>query len=95
MRRLFDINSNTINNIEREKFKEFNPLLKEMSQGEVTIIYNTLLGFPTYFTDAQKKLSSNSFELKEKVKDTVKTHAIGAVIDNVRDTFSIITEKQS
>ena len=95
MRRIFDINNNTINNIEWEKFKEFNPLLKEMSQDEVATIYNALLWFSTYFTGAQKRLSSNYSELREKVGDTVKTHAIGAVIDNVRDTFSIITEKQS
>ena len=95
MRRLFDVNSNDINNSEWEEFKNNNPIFKEISPDEVKKIHDTLSGFSTYFTNAERNLRSNSYELKEKINETVKTHAIGAVIDNVRDTFSFITENQN
>ena len=56
-------------------------------------IYTSLSGFSSYFTDAEKRLSLNSSEMKVKVNETIKTYAIGTVIDNVRDTFSTITDK--
>ena len=95
MRRLFDINSNTIIISEWERFKKSNPLLKDMPSDKVEEIRTKLSGFSSYFNDAEKKLSEDSSEMKVKLNETVKTYAIWAVIDNVRDTFDVITEWQS
>lgn len=95
MRRLFDINSNTIIISEWERFKESNPLLKDVPSDKVEEIHTKLSGFSSYFNDAEQKLSENSSEMEVKVNETVKTYAIWAVIDNVRDTFDAITGWQS
>ena len=95
MRKIFDINNNSINEWEWQKFKELNPLLKDMSLDELEQIRTTLSGFSSYFNNAKEKLSDNSSNIKEKVDETIKTYAIWAVIDNVRDTFDVITGEQN
>ena len=92
MHKLFDADNNIIDNSEWEIFKRFNPLLKDKSPEEIKKIYNTLSSFPSYFGKANDELSNNSDETKTKVNETVKTYAIWAVIDNVRDTFNVINE---
>ncbi|MBQ5945022.1 hypothetical protein IJL65_01070 [bacterium] len=76
MRRLFDINSNTIIISEWERFKKSNPLLKDMPSDKVEEIRTKLSGFSSYFNDAEKKLSEDSSEMKVKLNETVKTYAI-------------------
>ncbi len=93
MRRIFDLNSNSIDNSQWQNFIKANPILKDMPPETIEKIYTSLSGFSSYFTDAEKRLSLNSSEMKVKVNETIKTYAIGTVIDNVRDTFSTITDK--
>ena len=95
MRILFDINSNTINHSALERFIKSNPLLKDMPSDNVEKIRTKLLSFSSYFNNAEKILSENSSEMNVKVNETVKTYAIWTVIDNVRDTFDVITKWQS
>ena len=95
MRSMFDINSNAINNSELENFIKNNPLLKDMSPDEVQQIHGKISRFPSYFSEVDGRISGDSHEMKTKVNETVKTYAIWAVIDNVRDIFDMINDKQS
>lgn len=95
MRRLFDINKNMINNERWKTFVQMNPILKNMPNDEINNIHVTLSSFSSFFANKEEKLSNNSSELKKKVNETVKTHAIWAVIDNVRDTFDAIPHWQN
>ncbi len=90
MRMLFDINSNTINHSALENFIKNNPLLKEKTPEEVKEIGIELSSFSSTFIKAENKLLEHSSEMKEKVNETVKTYAVWAVIDNIRDTFDSI-----
>ena len=45
--------------------------------------------------DNKMTINNNSTNKKTKITETVKTYAIGAVIDNVRDSFSIINEEEN
>ena len=94
MRRLFDIDNNTINKSEWEIFKTHNPLLKYMAPDEIEKIYNTLASFSNAYKKSEDELDDKSSDIKVQINKTVKTHAIGAVIDNVRDIFESITEWQ-
>jgi hypothetical protein len=76
MRRFFDINNNTINNEKWETFVKMNPILKNMSQDEINIIYSTLSSFSSVFSNKKEKLSDSSTEMKEKVNEAVKTYAV-------------------
>ena len=93
MRNLFDINNNTFNISKWENFIKYNRLLKDMAPGEVEEIRNALISFSSIFNDTISKLSNNSSELKTKMWETVKTYAIGAVIDNVKDVFSMASNE--
>jgi hypothetical protein len=95
MRKIFDINNNNINEYELENFLKINPLMKELSSIEIEEIRSTIYKFSPYVENAEKKLAKDSSEMKQKMNETVKTYAIGAVIDNVRDTFDTINEDQS
>ena len=95
MRKIFDINNNNINEYELENFLKINPLLKELSTEEIEEIRSTIYKFSSYVENAEKKLAKDSSEMKQKMNETVKIYAIGAVIDNVRDTFDTINEDQS
>jgi hypothetical protein len=66
-----------------------------MSQEAIKQIYNTLNNFSSIWDDTITKLNNNSTNKKTKITETVKTYAIGAVIDNVRDSFSIINEEEN
>ena len=95
MRDIFDFETNSINRWEWENFKENNPLFDWMSQEAIKQIYNTLNNFSSIWDDTITKLNNNSTNKKTKITETVKTYAIGAVIDNVRDSFSIINEEEN
>ena len=90
MRILFDINNNTINYSALERFVKYNPLLKDMTPEEVEEIRIKLSSFSSTFTNAENKLLENSSEMRKNVGETMRTYAIWAVIDNVRDTFNTI-----
>ena len=94
MRLLFDVNNSILNNHEREIFKNTNILLKGMSTDEVEKIHSILSSFSSNFNAAEKRLSNNSSDMKVKIDETVRIHAIWTVIDNVRDTFYGITNEQ-
>ena len=95
MRQIFDVDSNNINSNELENFIANNPLLKELSSEQIEKIRSTISKFSSYFDNAEKKLWDDSDEMNEKMGETVKTYAIGAVIDDVRDTFDTINENQT
>lgn len=96
MRKLFNVNTNTFVAQWDTKRKQFieNPLFKELSPDEINKLYSRLSSFTTYFSKAEKKLSNSSSEIKTKINETVRTYAVGAVIDNVRDAFESIPKWQ-
>lgn len=94
MRRIFNIDSNNIDKSEWEDFRAHNPLLKNISPDEVEKIYNTLSSFSNAYKKSEEELNDKSSDMKVQINKTVKTHAIGAVIDNVRDIFGSLTEWQ-
>ena len=91
MRELFDINNNAfVSELDNRRKKFTEDFLLWMSPDEIKNIYSKLSSFSRYFVEAEKKLSNNSSEKKEKINETVRTYAVGAVIDNMRDTFEAI-----
>lgn len=72
----------------REEFIKSNMAWK--SSEEIKKIHDKLQSFPAYFEKAKQGLSSSTSQIKEAIGETVKTYAIWAVIDNVRDIFNTI-----
>lgn len=95
MHRLFDIKNGSIKHLEWENFKKMNPLLKWMNQPQIDKIYNTLNSFSSNLNNVISRLANDSSAMKIKMNETIKTYAIGAVIDNVRDTFSMVSNKNN
>lgn len=95
MRTVFDINNGRIDKAKWETFSKNNFLLKWKTPGEIEEIYGTLLIFSQIFADAEEKLWGNAILMKKKVGECVKNYAIGAVIDNVREAFSVIIDEKS
>ena len=95
MHDIFDINAGMINNDKWEDFITRNPFFKWMPEDKINKIYTELAGFSNYFKNELSSLTDNSSDAKTKIDETIKTYAIGTVIDNVKDTFLTISEKQN
>ena len=83
---LYDIASGQLDENARERFKRQE--LQLFSEEEQDLIHRTLSTFPNEVTTAMKSLSENSYAKMWEVHETVKTHALWAVIDNIKDIFS-------
>lgn len=86
MRELYDFENNSIRANIWESFKNHN--LVWFSDEEKNVIYNKIISFPNEINNVAKKLWEKSDSIIWKFWETVKTHAIGAVIDNVKNIFS-------
>lgn len=95
MLRIFDFKNNIINISEWEIFKKNNPIFKWKSDEFINSIYGTLSNFSSIFSENITKISEESSNKKSEFSKTVKNHAIGTVIDNIRDTLAVIDNKQN
>jgi site-specific DNA-adenine methylase len=62
---------------------------------EILKIYNLLLNFPDEINNTKKELAKNA-ESKRNIYDENRiNYAIGAVIDDVRDAFSTVSNNEN
>ena len=93
MHLLFDIKTWTFRN-RYEDINIQNPLLQKMDEAERKKIYDKLTKFLIYFDKAKDHLFDTFSKIKEMGDKKVKIYAVGTVIDDVKDSFSKIAEKQ-
>lgn len=91
---LYDQNSNTIKNLDNWAWDDLKKIFQDHPD-EIQKIYNQLLYFPGEVSNTKKELAKNA-ESKRNIYDENKTnYAIGTVIDDVRDAFSVINKKEN
>ena len=92
MRKLYNTNTNSIDEQARKEFLETD-IMKWRSQEEIDNIYNILSSFPKEYADALKTIASWVQRQEKRLDDETRNHALGSVIDNVRFVFADIVEK--
>lgn len=92
MRKLYDVETNSINMQSRKDFLDTD-IMRWRSQEEIHRIYLILSSFPNEYTSALNNLTSKVNEQEWLVNDKIRNHALWAVIDNVKLIFSNIVEK--
>ena len=96
MHELFDMNTMSINQDAWENFKKHELLinhkgdnwLSDHNKDNLDKIYIAIQSFSLIMEDKLESLSKNNYTNMEKIDNTVKVHALGAVIDNIKDIFS-------
>lgn len=93
MHKLYDNNSNTIKGLEdsvRDRLK----IIFKNDENNLTKIYNNLSFFPNEINNAKEDLLKYAVSKKNFEDENKNNYAIGAIIDNVRDAFSVASDKE-
>jgi len=91
---LYDQNNNTIKNL-NDWARDWLKKIFQDHPDEILKIYNLLLNFPDEINNTKKELAENA-ESKRNIYDENKiNYAIGAIIDDVRDVFSTVNNKEN
>ena len=92
MRKLYNTDSNTINEEARNQFLE-NDIMQWRSQEEIDRIHDIIKRFPNSFNEASKRIVSWARRQEAWLDEETKNQALWSVIDNVRFIFADIVEK--
>ena len=91
---LYDQNNNTIKNLD-DWARDWLKKIFQDHPDEIQKIYNHLLNFPDEINNTKKELAKNA-ESKRNIYDENRiNYAIGAVIDDVRDAFSTVSNNEN
>lgn len=91
MRRLFNTESNTINEEARNNFLE-SDIMQWRSQEEINKIYSIIKRFSDSFSNASKRIASWIQKQESIIDDVTRNFALWSVIDDVRSIFDNIVE---
>ena len=92
--KLYDQNDNIIKNLD-DWARDWLKKIFQDHPDEIQKIYNQLLNFPDEINNTKKELAENA-ESKRNIYDENRiNYAIGAVIDDVRDVFSTVSNNEN